>query len=127
VPAKRVTPSQKKATKKTARKPTAGKPTAKKAAARKTETTTKKPTVRKSAAKTPAKKVTARASAVRPGDLIVLDSAQVGSPAREGEVLQIIQGELSLSYRVRWADGRQTLISPMSGTARIIRASVKAR
>ena len=127
MPAKRVTSSQKKSTKKTAGKGTASKPAAKKTAARKSETTAKKPIVRKSAEKSPAKRATDRTSAVRPGDLIILDSAQVGSPAREGEVLQIIQGELSLSYRVRWADGRQTLISPMSGTARIIRASVKAR
>ena len=127
MPAKRVTSSQKKSTKKTAGKATASKPAAKKTAARKSETTAKKPIVRKSAAKIPAKRATDRTSAVRPGDIIILDSAQVGSPAREGEVLQIIQGEVSLSYRVRWADGRQTLISPMSGTARIIRASVKAR
>jgi hypothetical protein len=57
----------------------------------------------------------------QPGDLIVLDSVQVGSQPREGEVLQIIQGEISVSYRVQWADGHQSLITPSSGAARIVR------
>jgi hypothetical protein len=56
----------------------------------------------------------------------VLDSAQVGSPPREGEVLEVIQGEVRVSYRVRWPDGRQTLISPTGGTARIMRVSSRA-
>ena len=103
----------------TAKKPTARKSPPKKTAARKT---TAKSTVKVSAKKVPA----AKTMAVRPGDLIVLDSAQVGSPSREGEVLQIVQGQVSVSYRVRWTDGHQTLISPMSGSARIIKASVKA-
>jgi Domain of unknown function (DUF1918) len=59
----------------------------------------------------------------RSGDLIVIDSPQVGSPPREGEVLDVIHGEVSVSYRVRWADGHQTLIAPKSGSARIVRAS----
>jgi Domain of unknown function (DUF1918) len=59
----------------------------------------------------------------QPGDFIVIDSPQVGSPPREGEVLEVIQGAVSVSYRVQWADGHQTLIEPTSGTARIVRAS----
>jgi hypothetical protein len=59
----------------------------------------------------------------RPGDFIVIDSAQVGSPAREGEVLEVIHGEVSLSYWVKWTDGHQSLIGPTSGSARIVRAS----
>ena len=105
----------------TAKKPTARKSPPKKTSARKT-TAAKTKTVKASAKKVPA----AKTMAVRPGDLIVLDSAQVGSPSREGEVLQIIQGQVSVSYRVRWTDGHQTLISPMSGSARIIKASTKA-
>jgi hypothetical protein len=59
----------------------------------------------------------------QPGDFIVIDSPQVGSLPREGEVLEVIQGEVSVSYRVQWADGHQTLIAPLSGAARIVRAS----
>jgi hypothetical protein len=50
----------------------------------------------------------------------------VGSPPREGEILEVIQGEVSVSYRVRWADGHETLIAPKSGTARIVRAPKRA-
>ena len=57
----------------------------------------------------------------RPGDFIVIDSTQVGSPAREGEVLKVTVGEFSVRYQVRWGDGRETIISPSGGNARIIR------
>jgi hypothetical protein len=62
----------------------------------------------------------------RSGDLIVIDLLQVGSPPREGEVLEVIRGEVSVNYRVRWADGHQTLIAPKNGSARIVRASKRA-
>jgi hypothetical protein len=55
----------------------------------------------------------------RPDDLIVIDSPQVGSLPREGEALQVIQGEVSVSYRVQWADGHQSLFAPMLGSSRI--------
>jgi hypothetical protein len=58
-----------------------------------------------------------------PGDLIVIDSAQVGSPARQGEILEVMQGEVTVSYWVKWTDGHQSLIGPTSGTARIVPAS----
>ena len=92
--------------------------------------TTKKATTKKATTK----KATPRASSQvlsqpmppEPRDFIVIDSPQVGSLPREGEVLEVIQGVVSLSYRVQWADGHQSLITPTSGTARIIRASERA-
>ena len=57
----------------------------------------------------------------RPGDLIVIDSTQVGSPAREGEVLKVTVGAFSVRYQVRWGDGHESIISPSGGVARIIR------
>ena len=88
------------------------------------KTTARKPTVKRAPMK---KATTSRVSTptmpARRGDMIVLDSAQVGSMPREGEVLEVIQGEVSVSYRVKWADGRQTLIAPGSGIARIVRSS----
>jgi Domain of unknown function (DUF1918) len=77
----------------------------------------------------PAKKTTtkkrtgANTATAKPGDQIVIDSRQVGSPPREGEVLEVIQGEASVSYRVQWPDGHQSLIGPASGSARIVRES----
>ena len=75
---------------------------------------------------TPSSRATTLTAPGRSGDLIVIDSPQVGSPPREGEVLEVIRGEVSVSYRVRWADGHQTLIAPKSGSARIVRASKRA-
>jgi hypothetical protein len=108
-----------------AKKATAKKATAKKATAKKA--TAKKATAKKATAKKATPRGRSRVSSqpmpAERGDLIVIDSAQVGSPAREGEVLEVIQGEVSLSYWVKWKDGHQSLIGPTSGTARIVRAS----
>ena len=121
------------AKKATAKKATAKKATAKKATAKKA--TAKKVTARASSqpkrtaarrAAPPSRRETTLTAPGRSGDLIVIDSPQVGSPPREGEVLEVIHGDVSVSYRVRWADGHQTLIAPKSGSARIVRASKSA-
>ena len=111
---------------------------AKKATAKKKATPKKKATAKKKAttrasskpkttpahrAETPSRRGSAASG--RSGDLIIIDSTQVGSPPREGEVLEVIQAGVSVSYRVRWADGHETLIAPKSGTARIVRAAKK--
>jgi len=70
---------------------------------------------------TPVKRSSTRAAPARRGDLLVIDSTRVGSPAREGEILKVIAGEWRVSYQVRWADGHETLISPVAGTAHIVR------
>ena len=72
-----------------------------------------------------AKKATepAASTTARKGDLIVIDSSKVGSPPREGEVLEVIQGAISVSYRVRWPDGHQSLIAPGLGSARVVPAA----
>ncbi len=99
----------------------AKKTAAKKATAKKA--TAKKATAKKATAKKATKaKATTAAMRARAGDVIVIDSPQVGSPPREGEVLKVIHGEISVSYRVKWADGHETLISPVAGAARIVRA-----
>ncbi len=116
------------------KKAAASKATAKTSAAK--NAANKKATVKKAAEKKVARKAPPRVSGrsaapvrrpsagampARPGDLIVIDSPQVGSPAREGEILKVIHGELSVKYWVKWGDGHQTLISPVGGTARIVR------
>ncbi len=119
-------PASKTTAKKTkAKKTTASKSTAKKSMASKS--TAKKSTASKSTAKASSKearrkKATPTASdKARPGDLIIIDSPQVGSPPREGEILKVTEGAFSVSYQVRWGDGRETTISPGGGTARIVR------
>ena len=110
-------------------------PKKKPAAKKKTSTSTKpvttmKPAAKKTTGKRPAAKKTASPSAPAParkGDLIVIDSSKVGSPAREGEVLEVIQGQISVSYRVQWPDGHQSLIAPGLGSARVVPASARQR
>jgi Domain of unknown function (DUF1918) len=57
------------------------------------------------------------------GDRIVVESETVGTPAREGEIVEVIEGEAGVRYRVRWEDGHESVFSPGSGAARIIPAS----
>ena len=83
------------------------------------EATTKIP--RKPSGRSAAPSARPSGEIARPGDIIVIDSTQVGSPAREGEVLKVTVGEFSVRYQVRWGDGRETIISPSGGNARIIR------
>lgn len=100
-------------------------PAKKKASSKKPATkeaaTSKKP-ARKAAKATKTNSGSKRAAAApaRAGDLIVIDSSKVGSPPREGEVLEVIQGEVRLSYRVRWPDGHESVIAPDSGSARLV-------
>jgi hypothetical protein len=54
------------------------------------------------------------------GDRIVVESESVGQPTREGEILEITQGAVGLRYRVRWADGHETVFTPSGGAARIV-------
>jgi hypothetical protein len=94
------------------------------------KTTAKNVKVSKAARKAPAKAsgrsatssrdASSSAMRARPGDLIVIDSPQVGSPAREGEILNVTVGEFSVRYQVRWGDGSETIISPGPGSARIV-------
>jgi hypothetical protein len=55
------------------------------------------------------------------GDRIVVESESVGTPAREGEILEVIAGSVSVRYRVRWADGHESVFTPSVGSARIVR------
>jgi sRNA-binding protein len=106
------------------------KPAGKKTTAAATKPAAKKPAAKKPAAKKPAAKkamAPGTPTPARKGDLIVIDSSKVGSPAREGEVLEVIQGAISVSYRVQWPDGHQSLIAPGLGSARVVPASGRQR
>jgi hypothetical protein len=56
------------------------------------------------------------------GDRIVVESEQVGTPPREGDVLEVMPFTGGVSYRVRWADGHESLFRPSVGSARFIRS-----
>jgi hypothetical protein len=61
------------------------------------------------------------------GDRIVVESESVGTPTREGEILEVIEGTVSLRYRVRWADGHETVFTPSVGSAKILPGGQAAR
>jgi uncharacterized protein DUF1918 len=58
---------------------------------------------------------------VKPGDRISVETEHVGDPEREGEVLEVLEGSASVTYRVRWRDGRETLFTPAAGAMRVVR------
>jgi hypothetical protein len=55
----------------------------------------------------------------RKGDLIVVNPRRVGGPTREGEIIEVIEGDLRVHYRVRWNDGHESFFAPGAGGARI--------
>ncbi len=59
----------------------------------------------------------------------MVESEQVGQPQREGEILEVIAGQLSVRYRVRWVDGHESVFAPSGGAAQVLsrRRGNKAR
>jgi hypothetical protein len=55
----------------------------------------------------------------RKGDLIVVNPRRVGESAREAEILEVIEGDLRVRYRIRWNDGHESVFAPAAGAARI--------
>ncbi len=58
----------------------------------------------------------------KPGQRIVVESESVGTPDREGEILEVIRGEVGIRYRVRWVDGHESVFTPSGGAAKILPA-----
>jgi hypothetical protein len=48
------------------------------------------------------------------GDRIIIESAHVGQPRREGEIVEVVSDAGNEHYRVRWADGHETVYFPQS-------------
>jgi hypothetical protein len=57
-------------------------------------------------------------------DEIVVDAVQTGQPQRRGEILEVIDRGGVVHYRVRWADGHETIFFP-SSTTHVVSASHK--
>ena len=60
-------------------------------------------------------------------DRIVVDSDKAGQPAREGEILEIIEAEYGTRYRVAWDDGHESTIRPAGGTAHVVHVKYETR
>lgn len=54
------------------------------------------------------------------GDHIIVESETVGTPTRRGEILEVMEGEVGVRYRVRWDDGHETVFTPSGGSAKIL-------
>jgi hypothetical protein len=59
------------------------------------------------------------------GNRIVVESEKAAQSARRGVIEEILQAEPP-RYRVRWDDGRTSIITPASGAARIERRRARA-
>jgi transcription elongation factor len=55
-------------------------------------------------------------------DRIVVESEKVGKAAREGDIIEVIEGSYGPRYRVIWDDGHESTFRPAAGSARIIPA-----
>jgi hypothetical protein len=51
----------------------------------------------------------------------------VGTAAREGKILEVLETTVGINYRVHWEDGHETDIRPAAGSARIIPARTPER
>jgi hypothetical protein len=50
------------------------------------------------------------------GDRLVVNSRHVGQPAHTGEIVEVIGSGGEEHYRVRWTDGRETVVFPGTDT-----------
>jgi len=57
---------------------------------------------------------------MKPGDRIAVETERVGQPEHQGEVLEIIEGPTTVSYRVRWDDGHESVFMPAAGSVRVV-------
>ena len=56
-------------------------------------------------------------------DRIVVESEKVGRPAREGDILEVIETPYGTTYRVAWEDGHESTFRPSAGSARVVRGA----
>jgi hypothetical protein len=61
------------------------------------------------------------------GDRIEVESERVGQSTREGRVLEVLSPGPAEHYRVRWADGHETVIFPRAGNVSVIAKRSRAR
>ena len=64
--------------------------------------------------------------AAKQRDRIVIDSDKAGQPAREGEILEVIEASYGTRYRVSWDDGHETTIRPAGGSFRVVHPKSQA-
>ena len=59
------------------------------------------------------------------GDELIVESLNLGSPPRKGEILEVLGTGEHTHYRVRWDEGRETVFFPAS-TSHVVRLGANA-
>ena len=59
------------------------------------------------------------------GDELVVESLNLGSPPRKGEILEVLGTGERTHYRVRWDDGGETVFFPAL-TSHVVRLGTNA-
>jgi Domain of unknown function (DUF1918) len=52
------------------------------------------------------------------GDTVVIESEKVAQPARTGTIEEVLKDDPP-RFRIRWNDGRTTILAPTAGAAKI--------
>jgi hypothetical protein len=63
---------------------------------------------------------------LKAGDKIVVESEKVAQPGRAGIIEQVLR-ENPPSVRVRWDDGRTSILTPSAGAAMVIPRKTRAK
>jgi hypothetical protein len=61
------------------------------------------------------------------GDRILVTAAKTGGASREGEIVEVIEGDLRIRYRVQWADGHESMYAPGPGAAELLRGKTQGK
>ena len=64
---------------------------------------------------------------VRPGDVVSVAGRRIGDRGRLGEILEVIGDVFHPHYRVRWEDGRESIIYPGEGTTIHLKSRIASR
>jgi hypothetical protein len=60
------------------------------------------------------------------GDRVVVEPKGVAKAGRGGKIEEVLQADPA-RYRVRWDDGRESIIAPASGAVRVEASKAKAK
>jgi len=69
----------------------------------------------------------AAAMAFEVGERVVAESESTDRRPRPGVIEEVLHGEPSPRYRIRWDDGHETIYTPASGALRAERRPKRAR
>jgi hypothetical protein len=57
------------------------------------------------------------------GDRVEAESESTERPPRAGVVQEVLHGEPSSRYRIRWDDGHESIYTPSAGALRLVQAA----